>query len=179
MGNLEKYLKYYFLEDYLFNEIHENFKNRGKLDPEEFFAIIIWKRNASKSKIVQGIKESSETIESLTKKIYGLNNREDRLTLLKNIKNIGIAIASAILTVLDPDEFTIVDYRVKNSLEKLGINLPDKIEKDIKNYFRYVDICKELAQKYNLSLRNLDRALWAMDFYEGKYGLKDIANGLK
>jgi len=37
--NFEQYLKYYFLEDYLFGEVNKNFKKRGHLTPEEFFAI--------------------------------------------------------------------------------------------------------------------------------------------
>ena len=57
MGDLKKYLKYYFLEDYLFNDVNKNFQRRGYLTPEEFFAIVIWKRNASKTKILNGIKK--------------------------------------------------------------------------------------------------------------------------
>ncbi len=178
MEDLEKYLKYYFLEDYLFGSVSKNFQKNGYLAPEEFFAIVIWKRNASKSKIIEGVKESGETIKSLTQKIYKLTNRRDKLITLINIRNIGIAIASAILTVLSPDEFTIIDYRVKNSLKRLNIKFPDKIEENVESYFQYVDICKETAQKWDLSLRNFDRALWAMDFYKGKNGLKDITKGL-
>ena len=178
MEDLKDYLRYYFQEDYLFSKVNKNFQENHFLTPEEFFTIVIWKRNASKTKIVKGIKESKKTIKFLTKKIFESTEREDRLKILLNIKNIGIAIASAILTVLYPNEFTIIDYRVKKSLKKLGIKLPGKIEENSEDYFRYVDICKEIAIKRKLSLRNLDRILWAMDFYEGENGLKDITKDL-
>ena len=51
---LESFKKYYFLEDYLFREINNNFSKNHYLSNEEFFAIVIWKRNASKTKIFNG-----------------------------------------------------------------------------------------------------------------------------
>jgi len=42
---MREYLRYYFLEDYLFKEVHANFEKNKTLTPEEFLAIIIWKSN--------------------------------------------------------------------------------------------------------------------------------------
>lgn len=98
--------------------------------------------------------------------------------LSPKIPGIGIAIASAVLTVCYPDDFTIADYRACASLKNFG-------EKGIGNpttnssYFKYLDKCKELAHKYNFSLRDFDRILWAKDFYEGKNGLQHLVWGLE
>jgi len=42
-----------------------------------------------------------------------------------------------------------------------------------------LDKCKKLAHKYNISLRDFDRILWAKDFYEGKNGLKHLVEDLE
>ena len=45
------YAKYAELENYLFGEVARNFHKRGYLTLEEFFCIVIWKANRSKTKI--------------------------------------------------------------------------------------------------------------------------------
>ena len=181
MGDLEKYLKYYFLEDYLFNDVNKNFQRRGYLTPEEFFAIVIWKRNASKTKILNGIKKNERTIRKITSKISAAKTKEQRLNALLSpkIPGIGIAFASAILTVCYPDDFTVADYRACASLKDFGEEITGNPTAKISAYFEYLDKCKKLAKKYNLSLRNFDRILWAKDFYEGANGLKHLAEGIE
>lgn len=176
---MRKYLKYYFLEKYLFGEVKNNFQKKGYLMPKEFLAIVIWKRNASKTKIIRGIKATRKTIRQITQKINRLENREDKLRELLKIKNIGIAIASAILAVLYSKEFTIIDYRVMNSLKDLKIKIGGNPDQNIKDYLEYIDICKKEAKKNKLSLRDFDRALWARDFYKGRNGLKEISINIK
>ncbi len=179
MPAIKDYLKYYWLENYLFGEVSGNFQKDGYLSDEDFFAIVIWKRNASKTKIKMGIKNSGKTIKEITFEISRTVNIEQKLEILTSISGIGISIASAILTVLYPTQFTIADYRAGNSLRNKfdGENIPSKIS-DSKNYFLYLEVCKKLAEKNNLSLRDFDRAIWGMDFYEGKSGLKDLARSL-
>lgn len=174
-----KYFKYYFLEDYIFKTVNKNFHKNKHLTSEEFLAIIIWKRNASKRKVVEGVNVSGKSIRAITNQIYNSPSREEKLRVLLEIKHIGIAIASAVLTVLYDKEFTVFDYRAKNSLNAIGIQINGSPDNKPKDYFDYVDLCKKQAEKYNLSLRELDRSLWAMDFYAGEGGLKEIAEKLK
>ena len=58
MSDLEKYLKYYFLENYLFEDVSKNFQKNGYLNSEEFFSIIIWKSNRTKTNVRRGIEKS-------------------------------------------------------------------------------------------------------------------------
>ena len=43
------YLKYYSLENYLFEDVHNRFHSQGWLDAFDFFSIVIWKANRAKS----------------------------------------------------------------------------------------------------------------------------------
>src|SRR3989344_5993262 len=181
MGDVKKYLKYYFLEDYLFNDVNKNFQRRGYLTPEEFFAIVIWKRNASKTKILNGIKKNKRTIREITSKISAAKTKEQTLDalLFPKIPGIGIAFASAILTVCYPNDFTVADYRACASLKAFGGEIIGNPTAKISVYFEYLEKCKELARQYKLSLRNFDRILWAKDFYEGTNGLKHLVKGIE
>lgn len=189
---MEKYLKYYFLEDYLFKEVSENFRVNKCLTAEEFFAIVIWKRNASKTKIKDSLITSKQVVEGIggiTGKVYmNRNNRKRQVELLRGVEQIGISIASAILAVCYPKDFTIVDYRVCNSLSKepfmddpiLKEKFPNgvsytAVSSNVDTYLMYVDTCKEIAPKYGFkTVRDFDRMLFGMDFYDGKDGLLDL-----
>lgn len=181
MENSEKYLKYYWLENYLFGDVNKNFHNRGYLTPEEFFAIVIWKSNRAKTNVRKGIIKSGRTICEITSKVFQAKMPEEKLNvfLSPKIPNIGIPIASAILTVCYPNDFTIADYRACASLENFGEEVRGNPTNSISAYFEYLEKCKKLARKYNISLRDFDRILWAKDFYEGENGLTHLVKDLE
>lgn len=173
------YRKYYFLEEYLFNEVTLKFRQHGYLEPEDFFAIIIWKSNRAKTKVLDGIIKSGETVKNITSKVYCSATREDKLRILTPaIKGIGIPIASAILAVCYPDDFTIVDYRARAALKSEGVTINGDPSVNPKAFFEYVDVCKKLANDKGFSLREFDQELWGKDFCVGNGGLKELIDNL-
>src|ERR1017187_9320860 len=112
---LREYLRYYFLEEYLFGEVHANFEKNKTLTPEEFLAIIIWKSNRSKTNVADGIEASEKTIAELMLQVAEAEDLR-KIELLSEIGGIAIPIASAILTVCYPKKFSVVDYRSCASL---------------------------------------------------------------
>ena len=202
MENLKEYLKYYFLEDYLFKEISKNFLERHYLEREEFFTIIIWKSNRAKNKYKteSRLKVNAANIKNTTSKLFRVidKNKEKRIETMKEmvaavqqLSGVGLPVASAILAVCHPEDFTIVDYRAKASLIKLLNNKDAMTDKeiliDIKRrfgadpansrsaYVKYCICCWQKAKELNISLRDFDRALFGMDFYEGRHGLRELA----
>jgi hypothetical protein len=65
-----------------------------------------------------------------------------------------VPVASAILTAIDPERYTVIDFR---ALEALGNKSNDRT---VNFYLAYLDACRQLAQEHQVSLRDLDRALW-------------------
>lgn len=158
------YNKYYDLEKYLFNEVHESFKSKHSLTAEQFFCIVIWKSNRSKSKIRNSLANNNQNVKEITEKLYKERDPIKKVNLLAEIEFVGIPIASAILTVCFPDDFTVLDYRVWNILKERGLvdgSKPTTIER----YLNYVDICKRQAKQLNVSLRDFDRTMWGKSFY--------------
>ncbi len=76
------------------------------------------------------------------------------IAVLCGLWGIDIPVASAILTAIDPERYTIIDFR---ALEALGAK---KSWHTIDSYLSYLEHCRSLARQCSISLRELDRALW-------------------
>jgi hypothetical protein len=74
--------------------------------------------------------------------------------VLTALHGVGIPMASAILTAINPERYTILDFR---ALQSLGVeNWPESVG----FYVAYLNACRQLANVHGKSLRILDRALW-------------------
>jgi hypothetical protein len=184
--DLKEYLRYYFLEEYLFKEVHAYFRETKTLTSEKFFAIVIWKSNRAKTNVLAGISRYGKSTEELMLHVAEATPL-DKVKVLADIDGIGIPIASAILTVCYPEEYTVVDYRACATLATL-LEVDNKLlQKRLggdpasspEAYLKYVERCQEEARKRGLDLRTFDRMLWGFDFYEGKDGLKELVDRLK
>lgn len=157
------YSKYYDLENYLFGEVRNNFLNRGYLTAQEFFCIIIWKANRAKTKIKNKLSASgpvAETIKKITEQIFKAQNANDKLDILLRNWRFGMPMASAILSVLYPSEFTVYDYRVRDQLSLKNIY-------STKKYFGYfLPRVRVEATKYGMTLREMDKELWGKSFFQ-------------
>jgi hypothetical protein len=75
---------------------------------------------------------------------------------LCGLKGVGIPVASAILTMIYPRKYTIIDFR---ALEALGIKRGGD-EETVDYYLEYLQACRSVANDCKVDLRTLDRALW-------------------
>jgi len=164
----------YDLERYLFEVVSPRFQRDRTLSARDFFAIIIWKSNRTKTRIAQGLRAAGATPEELLRQV-GLEEEGLRqVRILKRIKGIGLSIASAILTVCYPDKFTVLDYRAWETLQAISVpGLPARKPSTPARYVDYCDACALFADGLGLSLRDLDRALWARSWEEDLSSLVD------
>lgn len=181
------YLKYYWLEKSFFPEVYNFFHKKGYITPEHFFSIVVWKSIRPRKLIKHGLlrngKTINNTVHNLSKKIFKANSKEERLEILigngrKNKKQNGfqLAMASAILTVLYPKDFTVYDFRVRSQLidQEKKVNKYTDItgsQKVVEKYFhQYIPQVLKLGRKISrnkqLSLRDCDRLLWAKSWHE-------------
>ena len=159
-------IKYYFLEDYLFKEVKNNFYKHRYLTPEEFFCIVIWKSNRAKTAIKSKLLKFGnlrKTVEKLTNEIFHTRGNKHKLELLVKSWKFSLPMAAAILTVLYPKEFTMYDVRVRGqmSIHKDFAGHENQVE-------RYFDEFLPKVRKMGRGkdLRNKDRYLWGKSFYE-------------
>lgn len=173
--------EYYHLESYLFDKVRVQFAKQGYLTAFDFFYIVIWKANRAKSKMAKKLLEGTdvsldEEVGLLTYGIAELKTAKDRLRLLWNL-GFRLPMASAILTVLYPDEFTIYDARVCGILG--GFHNLDNLS-DFEDVWQgYQDFKRKVIESTpaELTLRDKDRYLWGKSFYEQLR--HDISEGFK
>lgn len=158
------WLDYYDLETFLFSDVHQRFREQGWLDAFDLLSIVIWKANRAKSRIARRLLATSgcstldEAARQLTGRIHKAGAARDRLAVLIDEWGFLLPMASAILSVLYPDEFTVYDDRVCKELKgfkHLGqLTAAQRIWPDYEAYMRRVR-----ASRSELSLRDCDRFL--------------------
>jgi hypothetical protein len=162
------YVKYYSLEQYLFDVVHPRFRSDGSLSAFDFFSIIVWKANRAKSKVARRLIDKDadqrsnleEICRDLTRSLHEAPSPRERLELLMTVWGFRLPMASAVLTVLWPEEFGVYDIRVCDELRahhRLA-NLT-RFESIWVGYEAYLNDVR-LAGPSSHSLRDQDRYLW-------------------
>jgi hypothetical protein len=165
------FVAYYNLEQYLFECVRPRFDQDHSLGAFDFFSIIIWKANRAKSKIAKRLWECKTPDENdlemivrrLTSTLYETSDNYKRLRLLLDRKNwrFRLPMASAILTVLWPEIYSVYDVRVTHQLKAFkDLANCTNVESVVEAYFNYVEAVK-LAVPEEKTLRDKDRYLWA------------------
>ncbi len=160
----EDYLCYYDLENYLFEDVHKRFHENKKLDAFDLFSIIVWKANRAKSKLAHRLLKKSQTLEEaaseFTGALYRAQSAQQRLLIAMDEWGFYLPMASAILAVLWPEEFTVYDYRVCEELNDFR-NLRNLETKNLwPKYCQYREAVRGVEGAEGKSLRETDRFLW-------------------
>jgi len=164
----------YHLEEYLFSAVGPKFRESGRLSAFDFFCIVIWKANRAKSKIAKRLLEHDgrrgrdldAIVGELSAALYKAVEKKERLRILIQDWAFRLPMASAILTVLWPVEFTVYDVRVCDAIDGHH-SLENKSNIDViwSGYEEFMNDVERHAPA-GLSLRDKDRCLWGQSFRE-------------
>jgi hypothetical protein len=86
--------------------------------------------------------------------------------ILGLLDGVGDPVASAILTIWNPQRYTVLDVRVVTALDALHESgaiaevPPPHVKGALPDYPAYLQCCRTLAHRLRVGLRDLDRALW-------------------
>lgn len=173
------YMEYANLGSYLFNTVRKRFATQGYLNAFDFFSIVIWKSNRSKSKVFKMITDDGkDTVEDVVKYITEMVSQaatpKEKLRILRKC-NFRMPMASAILTVLYPEEFTIYDYRVRQALGIPKLNFPSKNFELVWARYQEFKAKVDNSTPSGLTLREKDLYLWGKS--RSDQLVEDIKNG--
>ncbi len=164
------YQKVYHLEQYLFEDVANRYRLTHTISAFDFFCIVIWKANRAKSKIAKKLLEKGFdtlelAVETLCREIAEAENPKAQLKVLIKDWKFSLPMASAILTVLDEENFTVYDVRVCDQLGSFHSTRNRTFEKLWIEYQQYVSSVRQAAPA-QLTLRDKDRWLWGKSFSE-------------
>jgi hypothetical protein len=179
---MRDFLCLYHLEAYLFGEVNERFQKDGSLSAFDFFCIVIWKANRAKSKVAarmmsKGYSNLDAAVDALLRRIASAAESRSRLSVMIEEWGFHLPMASAILTVLYPEDFTVYDVRVCNALGDFGdAQYKTPFEAQWRRYAAYVKAVHAAVPSQKL-LRDKDRFLWGRSFAEQLE--RDVASGFQ
>lgn len=134
-------------------------KNRGYFTKEEFIKMGMWKSPRPKQKY---LKNSEKEIIEISKKVLSTKFEKRRIDLLTKLRGVKIPTASAILTLIDPKNYGVIDIRVWQVLYLYGSvkDKPSGTNFDFNNWYNYLMKLRYYAKKFKVSARDIERTLF-------------------
>ena len=128
-------------------------RERGHFLRDEFLTAYRWKteRTAGRAE-----KYSDAQIADVTGVAFRQTDEKLRICLLRALDGVDWPVASVLLHVGLSPEYPIIDYR---ALWSLGSGQPSYYSFEF--WWAYVECCRRLAAAAGVSVRDLDKALWA------------------
>jgi len=161
-----------------FNQASRVIKQRGYLLKKEFQSICEWKTLRQRRKYE--LNDEDKIKEASSKAMDHRQSTEEKVIALRSLKGVGVPVASALLTVIYPEDFCVIDYRAWRALiwlsspkieEYEGYSLLlDKVRKsdDLGSYMEYLGKVRNIAKHNQMTARKIEMALWKFDKKRGK-----------
>ncbi len=128
---------------------------RGHMTRDDLFAVAEWKWRGGRTRQLCADNTEPEVIEITTSSFRATSERL-RIGALLSLRGVQWPMASVILHFIFPDRYPILDVRAMNTV---GGSPPYTYEK----WVEYVDLCRRTATQHGVTMRTLDKALWAFD----------------
>jgi len=141
-------------EPRLFEAVGPAAAKRGFYRRNEFISVVSWKSPRTGG---LAARNSAAEVEYVTRAALGAPEPL-KASLLSVLVGVQTPVASAILAVADPSNFTIIDWRAEESLRHFGYL--QEFESGRVPYGPYLELCRGTAKRLGVRLRELDRCLW-------------------
>jgi hypothetical protein len=162
--------------DYRFGSISSEFQQRGHIYRDELRKIGKWK---SGGRIDHHLKENNPNyVEQRSTVAFRTNSDVDKVESLIELKGVSVPVASAILTMHEPANYAVIDYRAFRALGAAEPHLLDPqtypeyvdfmesfqdYDSAPEAYRFYMDVVRDIAQREGILPREVDMAFWAFD----------------
>jgi hypothetical protein len=127
-------------------------KEAGYLTKPDFLTICKWKTPRTQSRCALNTKEFIMAVSTIA---LSTSDERLRIEIWTLLNGVNWPTASTLLFWLHNEEYPILDFR---ALWSLGYAKPPTY--NFSFWSDYVDFCRKLARRCEVSVRTLDRALW-------------------
>ncbi len=128
-------------------------RNAGFLTRDQFIRLAGWKSHRPAR---HHVKNNDREVESATRAALLARGDVDPIRALTTLDGVRIPTASALLHFCHSERYPLIDFR---TLEALGISRRGYLPLSL--WVQYAQTCRELADTHGVTLRELDRAMWA------------------
>lgn len=165
-----------------FEKISRELRQKGYLEELDFVNICSWKTKRQKKRYA---KNSRGRVKKISRNMMaGQSGAEELIKELRELNGVGVPVATAIMTVVFPRKYCIVDYRASRAFLWLAsrrrnfakyheyVSVMDRFRNyaSVQFYADYLENIKRWASEWSMTPREVEMALWKYDEGEGKVG---------
>ena len=129
------------------------------LTPYELEAVCYWKS----PRAIQYIRSNSPArIRARTRSALATRSERRRLEALRQLKGVSVPMASALLMLLNPKRYGVIDIRVWQLLHKVGTVTKNAggVGFTFKNWYQFLVLLRYFAKKLGVGARDIERTLF-------------------
>ena len=143
-------------------DLKDKIQARGHLTKDELRKIAGWK---SLRRVALTLENTDDFIKETTQTAFTTTDDWTKLLTLTQLRGIGQPTASAILHLYDKEQYPILDI---HALWAVGRQWKKRVKYPF--WPDYVQFCRDIANRNDVSMRELDRALWKYSSNYAKTG---------
>lgn len=128
---------------------------RGFMTKDDLIAVARWKWRGGRTRQLCGQNTEAEVGE-ITRVSFAAASERLRIGALLALRGVQWPMASVILHFAFPDRYPILDVRAMNTVGGSTLYTFEK-------WLDYCELCQMTAKRHGISMRILDKALWAYD----------------
>jgi len=134
-------------------------RERGYLRPSELEQVCRWKSPRALP-YIKG--NSASLVRSATRRALATKSERVRLEALRELRGVSVPMASAILMLLDPKRYGVIDIRVWQLLHAVGTvtKKPKGVGFSFANWYQFLMIIRHFAREFRVKARDVERALF-------------------
>jgi len=144
--------RYEYQSDASVQDLVRSVQRAGYMTLEQLRIVGHWKSQRIGHHLVRN---ADSLVRETTRLAFAADHEELRIGILLTLRGVGMPMASVLLHLFHQDKYPIIDFRALWSL-----NVPPGTAHDATLWLRYVEACRTLAEQAQVSMRELDRALW-------------------
>ena len=153
-SKIKEWSRYYNVYyDTCIENLVKDVKDRGYLKKSELLKVACWKVPKGRNTVWRVRKISPDDVKEITRNAFLSTDDSDSIRCLRCLGGVNWAVAFAILHWFHDDCYPIWDRHARWSVQI------DKNSCSFKRWKAYVDFCRAIADKYEVDMRTLDRAL--------------------
>ena len=133
-------------------EYYQQIERRGCLTSIDLQRVAAWKSPRSAGHVK---KNSDQYVQEITGIALNANEERTRVEVLCVLDGVSWPTASVILHFYHKNRYPILDFR---ALFSVSLEVPNQYT--YRFWWEYVKYCRELSTKSDLTMRELDQALW-------------------
>ena len=147
--------KYVYDADDVLGARMEAAARRGYMTRDDLIAVARWKWRGGRTRQLCG-KNTQAEVEEITRVSFAAESERLRIGSLLALRGVQWPMASVILHFAFPDKYPILDVRAMNTVGGSTLYTFEK-------WLEYLQLCRATAERYDITMRTLDKALWAFD----------------